>query len=300
MTGKQQNSDWNDPEPGGDDDPGNHHFRSGNVSWQIPIGVTKSNWEYVQAEHIARGYDKFLSIDPLTAIDRQIINRYLPALPDRNPTSGPVIADFGCGNGRTLAPLLRRGYRGVGIDLSTAMLKTFLKKESVYLSSNASVEPPPGLVVIKANLVELDGLASDSIDHGISMFSTLGMIHGEDHRASFLAHVRRVIRPGGLFIVHAHNVWFQIRHPGGLRWALRSVWEHVGGKSEFGDRRANYRKINQMFIHSFRRRELGRALQDAGFSKLTWFGILPGNKSPVKRLEWGSSLRVVGWIVVCE
>ncbi len=106
--------------------------RSNGANWQIPRGVTASNWEYAQANHISTGYDKFLSGDPLTTVDRQILNRYLPDLKfeteKKSNSNRPIIADFGCGNGRTLIPLLDRGYRGVGIDLSIPMLSAFQKK----------------------------------------------------------------------------------------------------------------------------------------------------------------------------
>ena len=268
--------------------------------WQIPLGVTRGNWEYVQAEHIARGYDEFLNEDPLTTVDRQIIDRYLPSVSKSRDSNPPMVADFGCGNGRTLAPLLSRGYQGLGIDLSTSMLQSFFEKESSASSPDENETCRQRLALIRANLVELDGLEDDSVDHGISMFSTLGMIEGHRHRAAFLKHARRIIRPNGLFIVHAHNVWFQLRHPGGVRWALKSGMDHLRGCSEFGDRSSNYRNIRNVFIHSFRRGELAAALTAAGFSNFKWFGILPGKNQPLECPGMSSWHRVVGWIVVCS
>lgn len=287
-----------------DDRPLTCTSRTKIATWQVPPGVSKANWEYVRAAHISTGYDEFLSGDPLTAVDRQILARYLPDVraleKDTGNLKGPIVADFGCGTGRTLAPLLRRGYRGVGIDLSIPMLQTFEEKQSGIPESGSGCSVGGDLLLLQANLVELDGIADNTIDHGISLFSTLGMIQGAQHRSAFLGHVRRMIKPGGLFIVHAHNAWFQIRHPGGMRWALESAASHVRGKSEFGDRTANYRNIKQMFIHSFRRRELARLLRAAGFVENKWFGVLPGVELPQAQFPMASSIRLVGWIVICE
>lgn len=153
----------------------------------MPLGVTQANWEYAQASHISTGYDEFLKGDPLTAIDRQIIARYLPDVPhgrgDSADHAGPIVADFGCGNGRTLALLLHRRYRGHGIDLSIPMLRTFIEKESKILSEEIVPLMRGGLLLLQANLVELDGIGDDTVDHGISLFSTLGMIQRAKHRA---------------------------------------------------------------------------------------------------------------------
>ena len=81
---------------------------------------------------------------------------------------------------------------------------------------------------------------------------------------------------------------------------FNSAVSHARGKSEFGDRTANYRNIRNLFIHSFRRRELIHLLTTAGFHELTWIGILPGVENPVDPLPWASSFRLVGWIVICR
>ena len=275
-------------------------------SWQIPQGVSKGNWDYVRANKIAEDYDQFLSEDPLTKVDWQIIDRYLRPI-DKNvhdSLSGaprcesPVVADLGCGTGRTLLPLLRRGYRGLGVDLSLPMLNQLvIKNDSEGLE--ASLQPGQ-LTLLNANLCELDGLKDNSIDHAICMFSTLGMIKGSSNRASFLRHVRRILKPNGLFILHAHNVWFQLRSPGGIKWALGNAWSRIRRGSEFGDRTAGYRGLRNLFIHSFRRHELRRALVDHEFCDLTWYGVKPGAVEVSERVGMGSSLGLVGWIVVCR
>ena len=280
-------------------------FASRGSRWQIPRGVAKGNWDYVRANQIATQYDEFLAGDPLTKVDWQIIDRYLPPLETgENLQSGdsqsqaPLVADFGCGTGRTLAPLLQRGYRGLAVDLSIPMLAQFAKKTD-FEALGTSLQSGQ-LTLVNANLCELDGLKDDSVDHSICMFSTLGMIAGSGNRASFLAHARRILKPGGLFILHAHNVWFQLGSRGGIKWALGSAWSQLRGDCEFGDRLADYRGLRNLYIHSFRRNELQRALVDNGFTDLKWYGVGPGATEVLENFPAGSSMRLVGWIVVCR
>ena len=278
-------------------------------AWQIPRGVSKGNWDYVRANQIAEEYDQFLHDDPLTKVDRQIIDRYLHPVDENSaeiqrddpagvPPQAPLVADLGCGTGRTLVPLLQRGYRGLAIDLSMPMLTQFAQKNQTK-KFGASLQSGQ-LTLLNANLCELDGLKDNSIDHAVCMFSTLGMISGSSNRALFLEHVRRILKPGGLFILHAHNVWFQVRSRGGVKWALGNAWSRIRGDREFGDRTADYRGLRKLFIHSFRKNELRRALADQEFGDLTWYGIEPGATEVSERVGLGSSLRLVGWIVVCR
>lgn len=263
--------------------------------WQIPPGLTIGNFDYTKSSSIADNYDQFLAGNELDLIDRQTLRRYLPPL-EQGPPQQLVVADFGCGNGRSLMPLLNEGYRGLGIDLSVPMLESFAGK-----AEQASLSDRVGLV--QSNLVELDAFTDDSIDAAICMFSTLGMIHGRQHRNRFLKHVRRMLKPEQPFILHAHSSLFQIRQPGGIRSAASSIWKASRGKQEFGDRTATYRGVKNMFIHSFRRAELKRDLKQAGFTVNKWIGIPPASNQTTDLdapLPWLSDFRLAGWIVVCS
>lgn len=267
--------------------------------WQIPDGVSPGTWDYVRNIEIASNYDQFLSGDPLTVFDWKIVSHCLPPI-EANQTDEkkmpPVVIEFGCGTGRTLIPLIGRGYRAVGVDLSVPMLQQMRKKFCADGHSHDLCDrqgPAPGdasLVAIEANLVQLEGLADGSVDHGVCLFSTLGMVRGRRHRQQFLRHARRIIKDGGVFIVHAHNFWQQINHPGGKRWLARHCVDVMRGKCELGDRFSTYRSVAGMFIHSFRRRELERVLEEAGFQVQAWHCVEGAAKRSVP----------VGWVVVCR
>jgi SAM-dependent methyltransferase len=268
-------------------------------AWQAPAGVAAGTWDYVNRDHIGDQYDSFVSGEPLSAVDRKIISRYLHAVEDEGRSMGsgraqeaPIVVDFGCGTGRTLLPLIRDGYRGLAVDLSESMLANLSKN-----LSNCGLEQTRVSMVL-ANLVELSCLADHVADHGVCMLSTLGMIQGSTNRAKFLAHARRIIRPDGRLFVHAHNYFYQWRHPGGVQWAAANLIGSFQGSEQMGDRLATYRNVSGMFIHQFRRAELGRALTDAGFPSQEWFGVEAGSAEPVPIKRWHNPFRFVGWVVV--
>lgn len=156
-------------------------------------------------------------------------------------------------------PLAGRGYEVIGVDLSTRMLEVMLEK--------APAEPRRGRVhAVHANLVELDGFADQCVDHAICMFSTLGMIQGRQNRQQCLAHVARILRPGGTFIVHVHNRWAELLEPKGIGKVisgyLRSCFrvDH-----DFGDYVYAYRGLDKMFMHRYSRRELAADLVHCGW-----------------------------------
>lgn len=276
-----------------------NHRPATSGAWQAPAGVAPGTWDYVNRDHIGDQYDSFVDGEPLTEVDRKIISRYLPIVKSEqnqreasSPSFAPLVIDFGSGTGRTLLPIVLDGYRGMAVDLSESMLRNLSKKLSLSGQESASVTS------VLANLVELSCIGDRAADHGVCMLSTLGMIKGAANRDKFLRHASRIIRPGGLFVVHAHNYYYQWRHPGGVRWAATNLLQAIRGREEIGDRLATYRQVSGMFIHQFRRSELGRALTDAGFSSLEWYGIEAGSTEPVQIQRWQNPFRFVGWVVV--
>ena len=99
------------------------------------------------------------------------------------------LVDLGCGTGRLLIPLARRGWWVLGVDLSPEMLAVARQR-----ASEAGVE----VSLLRANLVDLGGIAGASFDHAACLFSTLGMVAGEKARRRVVAEAFRVTsRVGG-------------------------------------------------------------------------------------------------------
>lgn len=252
--------------------------------WQLPKGVSRGTWDYARASHIADEYDAYFAENRLFELDEQVLARHF--------TPPGIVADLGCGSGRALVPLVRRGLRGLAIDLSDEMLRVVAAKAR---QENLDI------TCVQANLVELDQLDDASVDYAMCMFSTLGMIRGSENRMRALGHARRILKPAGLFVLHVHNWWYNLYDPGGPWWLLGNLFRPlVDRRIERGDKFFEYRGIPNMFLHVFTRREIRRDLQRAGFRIVEWIPLDPRRHRPLRRPWLLENLRANGWIIVCR
>ena len=205
--------------------------------WQLPPGTDRGLWDYVSSTRVAREYDAALAGTPLLEADLRFCDRHFP-------TPGRLI-DLGCGTGRLLVHFARRGFRCLGVDLSDAMLDVVREKAG---REGLSID------LLKANLVELDGVPAGGFDYAACVFSTLGMVRGAVNRRAFLGHVRRILKPGGVFVLHAHNARYRLGRGLGRRGP------------EPGDRTMpQVRGGAELTIHHYTRGELVGELAAAGF-----------------------------------
>jgi ubiquinone/menaquinone biosynthesis C-methylase UbiE len=240
-------------------------------------------WQYTRANYIAGNYDEYFALNRLFEFDRQVLARYF-----RRPG---FVVDLGCGTGRTLIDLARRGCSGLGVDLSPAMLRITAEKVRRQ-------ELPVRL--IRANLVELDCLRSESADYVTCMFSTLGMIQGRENRHRVLTHARRILKPEGLFVVHVHNFWYNLFDPAGRAWLRRHLPAVLFRRPiERGDKYFHYRGVPRMFLHTFTQGELIRELRRAGFHLQELIRLDADRQRPLRCAWWLGSIRANGWIAVC-
>jgi SAM-dependent methyltransferase len=253
-------------------------------AWQLPLGVTRGLWDYAQEPQIADDYDDYFAYNTLFEFDRSVLQRYF--------TRPGTLIDLGCGTGRLLLPFARQGFHCVGVDLSLPMLRVVERKA-------AAAEVPVDRLM--ANLVELDCLADASADYCVCMFSTLGMIRGRKNRLRVLNHVRRILKRGGRFILHVHNLWYYLTEPLGRRWLCGHLWDVlVRRRAELGDRFFDYRGVPNMFLHVFTRREMMRSLKDAGLRVHALIHLDPERRDALHRPWLLPDIRANGWIVVCE
>jgi SAM-dependent methyltransferase len=253
-------------------------------TWQLPPGVSRGLWDYVHTSHIADDYDEYFAFNSLFETDGAVLRRHF------DPPG--LVADLGCGTGRALIPLVQSGHRGLAIDLSEHMLKV--------VQSKADDEGLP-IECVRANLVELDALADHSVDYAMCLFSTLGMIRGRVNRRRSLTHAHRILKPGGRFVLHVHNYWFNLRDPDGPWWVLTNLTRAAVRRDvEIGDRWYQYRGLPSMFLHVFRWRELAGDLRAAGFRVLERLALDAPRREPLKRPWLLGPLRTNGWIVTCE
>ena len=100
------------------------------------------------------------------------------------------ILELGCGSGGHAVPLLRRGTRVTGVDLSPGMV------------ARARAKAPQGeFLVGDIRTVDVPGAPFDA---AISMFAVLGYLTGDEDVLAGLRNARRHLREGGLL---QFDVW---------------------------------------------------------------------------------------------
>lgn len=246
--------------------------------------MTRSLWEYAHADHIATEYDAYFAENRLFEFDRAVLLERLQR-PGR-------LVDLGCGSGRLLLPFAARGFDCLGVDLSLPMLE---------VARDKARQAGAPLDLVQANMVELDCLADRSVDYCICMFSSLGMIRGSENRRAVLRHARRIVKPGGVFVAHVHNRWYNLYDPQGRWWLVASALRHwLPGELEPGDKVFEYRRIPNMFLHTFTRSEFTGGLASAGFRIRELISLDTNRQRPLARPWLLGALRANGWIAVCD
>jgi hypothetical protein len=149
--------------------------------------------------------------------------------------------------------------------------------------------------LLQANLVRLDCLASGSFASAVCLFSTLGMVVGGEARREVLGHVYRILQPGGRFVLHVHNYWFNLYDRGGRGWLVRDL---LGWRSgEPGNRpMPPHQGVANLSLHHFGQREVVRLLERAGF-RIVELLPLDVEAGQVRWLAW---LRAAGFLIAAE
>ena len=258
--------------------------RQGRGRWRLPKGVVPGVWDYVNREEIATDFDEYFESHPLFELDQKVVDHYC--------TTPGWVVDLGCGTGRSLLPLAKRGFHCVGVDLSLDMLR------QVHAKGDATTYP---ILRILSNLVEMDGLRDATFDYALCMFSSLGMVQGRENRRAVLRHTRRILKPDGRFILHVHNLWQHLRIRAGRRWLFRQfVRRALGREGEIGDKTFYYREIPNMFVHAFTHSEIRADLRHAGFRIQERIPLAAGRDRPLGVPWFFGKLRANGWIFVCR
>jgi ubiquinone/menaquinone biosynthesis C-methylase UbiE len=249
------------------------------ADWQLPAGVSHALWDYFHDPAVARDYDRALADTPLLATDQAFV--FESCQPPGK------IADLGAGTGRLALALAQRGYTPIAIDLSPEMLRVARAKATAL-----------GLDIpcVCANLVELAMFADQSFDHAACLFSTLGLIVGADARRQFLAHVQRMLKPGGIFVVHVHNRWFNVWTSRGRRLLFTDLMRGAGGDYAM----PAHQGIGALTMHLFTRREIVRLLRGVGFEIVEVRPLSLRSDGRLRASWWFGGMRAYGYLVAAR
>jgi SAM-dependent methyltransferase len=261
--------------------------------WQLPPGVSRGTWDYVNDTSIASDYNQFHAGHPLLELDDKLIQEHIASYSPSAASERLVAMDFGCGTGRNLLRLAAQGWNVVGVDLSQQMLDEFAQ-------SAVQQELLERCGFVYANMVQADGLADSSADVVLCMYSSLGMVQGRENRRAFLKHVKRILKPDGLLFVHVHNRGSWLRDPGGMIRSMKDWWRALWDKTwEFGDRIYPYRGLPSMFLHIYSERELRTDLAMAELSVEKVYRLDRESKALLRK-PLLPHLQSGGFIAVCR
>jgi SAM-dependent methyltransferase len=219
------------------------------ADWQLPPGVSRAVWDYAHDSNTAHDYDAGLGGTPLLEADLAFAERHVPP--------AARVVDLGCGTGRVSVALARTGRDVVGVDLSEPMLAVARRK-----ATDAGIS----CHWAAANVVELGAFADRSFDAAVCLFSTLGMVAGAVHRQQAIQEAFRLLRPGGVFVLHVHLVGHLLTtRAGRLSW-LGDAAKRVARRPDRGDFPMPARAgATGWTMHLFTRREALGLLERAGF-----------------------------------
>ena len=254
------------------------------ADWQLPPGVSRSLWDYFHDPDVARAYDQTLADTPLLTIDQAFVLEHCRP-------SGTII-DLGAGTGRLALTLVQHGYRPVAVDLSPEMLKVLRAK-----AARVGADIP----CVCANLVELGVFTEQSFDHAACLFGTLGLIVGAESRRRFVEHVHRLLKPGGVFVVHVHNRWWNLWTAAGRRLLFREMLASWLGRGAAGDyEMPPHQGVGPLTMHLFTRREIERLLRSTGFEIVEFRPLGMRADGRLACSWWLGRLRSYGYLVAAR
>ncbi len=241
------------------------------ADWQLPPGVTRPLWDYAHSREVARGHDPGIAGTPLFTADIDFVMRH----------AGPPgwLIDLGCGPGRLLAAMA--GWRCVGVDLSPEML--VVARERV-----------PSAHLARADLARLDALTG-GYDLACCLFSTLGMVAGVENRRAVVGHAFRLLRPGGVFVLHVHNYWWNLWEPAGRAWLLGDLWGGTGDRPM-----PAHQGVTGLTLHHFTRGEAVRLVRGAGFEIVEVTALGLGEGARLAWPWWFGRLRAYGYLIAAR
>ncbi len=127
------------------------------------------------------------------------------------------------------------------------------------------------------------------------------MIAGAAARRRMIAHVHRILRPGGVFVLHVHNRWFHLWTRAGRRLLLADLGGSWLGRRTAGDyEMPPHQGLGSLTMHLFTRREIVRLLRQAGFTMAAVHPVSLRPDGAVRLPWWFGRLRSYGYLIAAR
>jgi len=158
----------------------------------------------------AKGIDSWNARQGLPAIEPCVERFLLDVLDDyRSPRSGAVL-EVGCGTGPLVRWFAGRGFRGTGVDISPSAIR-LARQAAARRAADCQATGSATGTNTKTNAKKVTYHVGDATN--MAMFHDqsfnivvdglcLHCLTSPHDRAAYVAEVARVLRPGGIFIVH--------------------------------------------------------------------------------------------------
>lgn len=186
--------------------------------------------------------------------------------------SAARILDVGCGYGRHILPLFRKGYAVVGIDRSPVML-------------TAARRAADDLLLVRADMRALP--FHRQFDIALSLFTSFGYFDSEDDNFRVLKGIADSLVQGGRFLIETANRDFVVRHsvpvqvyrPAGMLLIEERQFDPVSGRSRVDVTVVRKGRQTHLFhsIRLYAYTELEMLLVAAGLVPLDIWGSFHGS-----------------------
>jgi SAM-dependent methyltransferase len=241
--------------------------------------------QQTQEQLIALNDQFYQTFGEAFAATRLRIQPGIRALLDEIPMEGYWL-DLGCGNGALGKLWAEQNRKGcyIGMDFSDELLEHANKLTAglsgdelklQYIKAGMTDDPWP--VEEKSFIASLFP-ANDPLFDGIMSFAALHHIPGNDVRLVILKHIRRLLKPGGVFI---HSEWQFQNSPKLMERRLDPSSVNVDTEQlEEGDTILDWRfalpgqeeQVGQRYVHLFNENELAELALQSGFMvEKTWY-----------------------------
>ena len=240
--------------------------------------------QQTQEQLIALNDQFYQTFGPAFAATRMRIQPGIWALMDEIPMEGDWL-DLGCGNGALGKLWAEQNHKGcyIGLDFSDELLEHASKLTAglagdglvlQYMKAGMTDDPWP--VEDEKITMPLFGEKRVLFD-GILSFAALHHIPGSQVRLNILKHIRRLLKPDGVFI---HSEWQFQNSPKLMERRLNPADVGVdAGQLEPGDTILDWRfalpgqeeQVGQRYVHLFSEEELAKLALESGFViEKTW------------------------------